>query len=62
MFFVRGLLGGHVVSVTLKNDNKGMSWYDGELLNMAIDIADRLLVAFNTSTGIPYSRVGTILE
>jgi len=55
-----GLLGGHVVSVTLKKKNKGMAWYNGELLSMAIDIADRLLVAFNTTTGIPYSRVNLL--
>ena len=34
-----------------------MKWYKTELLDMAVDIADRLLVAFNTSTGIPYPRV-----
>lgn len=34
-----------------------MPWYEGELLNMAKDIGFRLLPAFNTTTGIPYSRV-----
>ena len=49
-----------MVSVTLKKKNKGMAWYNGELLSMAVDIADRLLVAFNTTTGIPYSRVSSL--
>ncbi|XP_065067856.1 ER degradation-enhancing alpha-mannosidase-like protein 3 [Rhopilema esculentum] len=55
-----GLLGAHVVSATLKLEDKGMQWYNGELLDMAVDIADRLLVAFNTTTGIPYSRVNLL--
>ena len=41
----------------LKENNNLMQWYNGELLHMAVDIADRLIVAFNTSTGIPYPRV-----
>ena len=45
------------MSLALKKEGKGMAWYNEELLNMAVDIADRLLVAFNTTTGIPYSRV-----
>ena len=62
LFSLRGLLGGHVVSLALKKEGKGMAWYNGELLDMAIDIADRLLVAFNTTTGIPYSRVSNEWE
>lgn len=34
-----------------------MQWYKGELLNMAKDVGYRLLPAFNTTTGIPHSRV-----
>lgn len=34
-----------------------MPWYRGELLEMAKDLGYRLLPAFNTSTGIPHSRV-----
>lgn len=34
-----------------------MSWYRGELLSMAKDLGYRLLPAFNTTTGIPYSKV-----
>jgi len=28
-----------------------MDWYQGELLNMALDVGYRLLPAFNSSTG-----------
>jgi hypothetical protein len=28
-----------------------MTWYQGELLNMALDIGYRLLPAFNSTTG-----------
>jgi hypothetical protein len=31
--------------------------YSGQLLNLAYDLASRLLPAFNTTTGIPYPRV-----
>lgn len=31
--------------------------YDGQLLRLALDLATRLLPAFNTPTGIPYPRV-----
>jgi Glycosyl hydrolase family 47 len=31
--------------------------YDGQLLRLAVDLAERLLPAFSTSTGIPYPRV-----
>ena len=34
-----------------------MSWYKDELLYMGIELANRLLPAFNTSTGVPHSRV-----
>ena len=53
-----GLLGGHVAADVLKNDGLGMLWYRGELLSMAKDMGERLLPAFNTTTGIPYPRVG----
>lgn len=32
-------------------------WYNDQLLTMAQDIGYRLLLAFNTSTGIPHPRV-----
>ena len=35
-----------------------MSWYDGALLDMAKELGHRILPAFNTTTGIPYPKVG----
>ena len=52
-----GLIGGHVMSKLMKHENVGMMWYKDELLYMAIDIADRLIPAFNTTTGVPRSRI-----
>ncbi|PAA78807.1 hypothetical protein BOX15_Mlig029148g4 [Macrostomum lignano] len=54
---VGGLLGGHVGSLVLKHRFGRMSWYSDQLLSMAVDLGNRLLPAFNTSTGIPYPRV-----
>ena len=34
-----------------------MKWYQGELLDMALDVGYRLLPAFNSSTGLPHPRV-----
>ena len=36
---------------------KRMQWYKGQLLDLAVDLGDRLLPAFNTSTGIPFPKV-----
>ncbi|XP_028407570.1 ER degradation-enhancing alpha-mannosidase-like protein 3 [Dendronephthya gigantea] len=52
-----GLLGGHVAADVLKNEGLAMDWYDDELLDMAKDIGERLMPAFNTTTGIPYPKV-----
>lgn len=41
-----------------KRKRRAMEWYNGELLMMAKDVGFRLLPAFNTTTGIPYPRVG----
>ncbi|XP_063911452.1 ER degradation-enhancing alpha-mannosidase-like protein 3 [Zophobas morio] len=51
-----GLLSSHVISLKLKemgifND------YNGGLLAHALDLGERLLVAFNTPTGLPYPKV-----
>lgn len=35
----------------------GLPWYNDELLTQAKEVGDRLLPAFNTTTGIPYPRV-----
>ncbi|XP_065178422.1 ER degradation-enhancing alpha-mannosidase-like protein 3 isoform X1 [Sycon ciliatum] len=53
-----GLLSAHYFAATLKAQHEPLlSWYDNELLGMAKEIADRLLPAFETGTGIPYPRV-----
>ncbi len=53
-----GLLGGHFAAIALKE--KGYSqldWYNGGLLRMAHEVGNRLLPAFNTTTGLPYPKV-----
>ncbi|CAH1286547.1 unnamed protein product [Diabrotica balteata] len=54
---VGGLLSAHILSEYLQQRDGIMPWYKGELLNMAKDVGYRLLPAFNTTTGIPHSRV-----
>ena len=52
-----GLLSSHMLAtdreLALMDDDE----YGGELLSLAADLADRLMPAFNTSTGIPYGTV-----
>ena len=41
---------------------EGIFWrnglvYDGQLLRLATDLAERLMPAFHTPTGLPYPRV-----
>ncbi|XP_018018323.1 ER degradation-enhancing alpha-mannosidase-like protein 3 isoform X2 [Hyalella azteca] len=52
-----GLLSGHVLAELFQQLYGAMPWYQGELLTMAQDLGDRLLPAFNTSTGVPFPRV-----
>lgn len=47
---VGGLLSGHVL---LSQDKRAVPWYDRELLDQAVNLADRLLPAFDTPTGVP---------
>lgn len=54
---VGGLLSAHILADFLQQRDGFMLWYQGELLNMAKDVGYRLLPAFNTTTGIPYSRI-----
>jgi mannosidase alpha-like ER degradation enhancer 3 len=42
----------------LKRKHGRLAWYNDELLDKAKDLGDRLLPAFNTTTGMPYPRVG----
>lgn len=46
----------------LQQDAGILTWYRGELLDMAKDVGYRLLPAFNTTTGIPYSRVNIFYQ
>jgi len=49
---VGGLLSSHILAELI-----GINWYKGELLNLALDVAYRLLPAFNSTTGLPHPRV-----
>ncbi|KAK6032717.1 PA domain protein [Ostertagia ostertagi] len=59
-----GLLSGHLMAELIRGkDPSRLQWYDnGQLLKMAIDIGDRLLPAFNTSSGLPYSRARKAMD
>ncbi|CAH1119531.1 unnamed protein product [Phaedon cochleariae] len=52
-----GLLSAHILADYLQQRDGIMPWYKGELLSMSKDVGYRLLPAFNTTTGIPHSRV-----
>ncbi|XP_077302414.1 ER degradation enhancer, mannosidase alpha-like 2 isoform X2 [Arctopsyche grandis] len=52
-----GLLSAHILASELQGGGQFLTWYKGELLDLAHDLGRRLLPAFNTSTGIPHSRV-----
>ena len=42
----------------IKSQSNGTDWeYDGILLDLALDLGERLLPAFRTSTGIPYGTI-----
>lgn len=48
----------HLLSILVKDKIPGkLEWYSDELLKMASELADRLLPAFNTTSGVPHSRV-----
>uniref|UniRef100_A0A1I8B8U9 alpha-1,2-Mannosidase n=1 Tax=Meloidogyne hapla TaxID=6305 RepID=A0A1I8B8U9_MELHA len=56
---VGGLISAHLMSLLVKQreDKQRMEWYSDQLLKMATDLADRLLPAFNSTSGVPYSRI-----
>ena len=54
---VGGLISAHILADYLHERHHSLSWYQGELLNMAVDVGYRLLPAFNSSTGLPHPRV-----
>lgn len=55
---IRGL-GGLLSAHTLLSDDKAqiVPWYRGQLLDKAVELANRLLPAFDTGTGIPLSWI-----
>uniref|UniRef100_A0A7E4VE18 alpha-1,2-Mannosidase n=1 Tax=Panagrellus redivivus TaxID=6233 RepID=A0A7E4VE18_PANRE len=55
---VGGLISGHILAKHLQDTQAPrLAWYNDELLHMTVDIADRLLPAFNTTSGLPHPRV-----
>lgn len=56
-----GLLSAHILALHVREKHGQMGWYDGQLLTMAKDIGQRLLVAFDSPTGIPHPRVRVFL-
>eukprot|EP01134_Creolimax_fragrantissima_P001377 CFRG1377T1 len=55
-----GLLSAHCLALDIqatREMRKDIRPYDGSLLPLAVDLADRLLVAFNTPSGLPMVRV-----
>ena len=53
-----GLLSGHVLAEHLKaKGHWEVAWYRGQLLDMSTELAQRLMPAFHSETGIPYPRV-----
>ena len=54
----RGLLGAHFAAVALKEKgHQQLAWYTDQLLEKAEEVGQRLLPAFNTTTGLPYPKV-----
>lgn len=52
-----GLLGGHAMAIDVKQRHSRMLWYEDQLLRLSEDLGRRLLPAFNSTTGIPFSRI-----
>ena len=54
---VGGLVSAHILADLIKGSSQGaMAWYQGQLLDMALDVGHRLLPAFNSTTGLPHPR------
>lgn len=51
------MLSAHILADNIRQREIAMTWYKGELLNLAKDLGYRFLPAFNTTTGIPFGRV-----
>lgn len=57
---VGGLLSAHMLMLRVPSDTVVKHWgsvYDNKLLHLAHDLGERLLVAFDTPTGLPYGTV-----
>ncbi|XP_062509503.1 ER degradation-enhancing alpha-mannosidase-like protein 3 [Corticium candelabrum] len=53
-----GLLSAHVLASLFRDmGNVYLLSYNNELLSLAEDVGNRLLPAFNTTTGLPYPRI-----
>ena len=56
-----GLLGAHFAAVALRDKgHHQLAWYTDQLLEKAEEVGQRLLPAFNTTTGLPYPKVCTV--
>jgi mannosidase alpha-like ER degradation enhancer 3 len=56
-----GLLGAHFAAVALKEKgHHQLSWYSDQLLEKAEEVGQRLLPAFNTTTGLPYPKINLL--
>ncbi|XP_076822172.1 ER degradation-enhancing alpha-mannosidase-like protein 3 [Clavelina lepadiformis] len=55
-----GLLGGHSAALEIQERHNRMKWYNGSLLTLAKELGDRLLPAFNTTSGMPLSRINLL--
>ncbi|PVF93371.1 hypothetical protein CPB86DRAFT_715665 [Serendipita vermifera] len=51
-----GLLSAHQLASEPSLGHQ-LTWYKGQLLDLAKDLAERLLPAFDTPTGLPYARI-----
>lgn len=51
-----GLLSGHLFATDPLLGHR-ISWYKNELLELAQDLGDRLMPAFDNPSGLPYPRV-----
>lgn len=59
---IGGLLSAHLLieEPSKPFGNLKPDWYTDELLTMAHDLADRLLAAFDTLSGLPHPRVNLV--
>jgi len=55
-----GLLSAHLMAVDPELAIYADGGYDGRLLDLAVDLGDRLMPAFRTVTGIPYGTVNLL--